>query len=173
MTEEPLIACASIVATPAFASAAMGVCRGADDLRAILRARFTELGVSFETVDHVAGLPTRYTAKVLGPQPNRGFGQISLDALLPTAAIMLIAVRDAEALARIQSRLVPLERVDHTAAPRRKVVVKFSRDFMREIGRLGGLKSNAIRIRKRERSAINRANALKRWRKPAVTDAAA
>ena len=71
----------------------MGVCRTTDDLRAILRARFHELGVSFETVDNVAGLPARYTSKVLGLQPTRNFGQISLDALLPTAAIMLIAGR--------------------------------------------------------------------------------
>jgi hypothetical protein len=41
MIEEPPIAYASIVASPAFASAnvAMGVCRTTDDLRAILRAR--------------------------------------------------------------------------------------------------------------------------------------
>ena len=154
MTEEPL-----------------GVCRTSDDLRAILRARFAALGVSFETVDHVAGLPTRYTAKVLGLQPTRRFGQISLTALLGTAGIKLIAVEDADALDRVRGRLVPLGRVDHSAAPRRKIVIKLTPDFMREIGRLGGLKSNANRIRKRQRSVINRANALKRWRKP--EDAAA
>jgi hypothetical protein len=89
------------------ASANMGVCRGADDLRAILRARFHELGVSYETVDHIAGLPTRYTAKVLGLQPTRNFGQISLDALLGAAGLMLIAVANDTALARVRSRLEP------------------------------------------------------------------
>jgi hypothetical protein len=169
MTEAPLIACASIVASPAFASAnvAMGVCRGADDLRAILRARFTELGVSFETVDSVAGLPARYTAKVLGLQPTRNFGQISLDALLPTAAIMLIAVRDAEALARIQSRLVPLERVE--AASKRRIIIKFTHDFMRKIGSLGGRKSaenRRARVSKRKAlSEMKRQAALKRWQR--------
>jgi hypothetical protein len=167
-----LVACASIVASPAFASAAMGVCRGSDDLRAILRARFTELGVSFETVDHVAGLPQRYTSKVLGVEPTRNFGQISLDALLPTAAIMLIAVRDAEALERIQSRLVPLERVEHSAASRRRIVVKFTREFMRKIGRLGGRKSGQVRharsIKKQESSRIARTAALARWGKRSV-----
>ena len=154
MTEEPL-----------------GVCRVADDLRAILRARFAALGVSFETVDHVAGLPTRYTAKVIGFQATRSFGQISLDALLGAAGIMLIAVEDAEALDRVRARLVPLERVDHTAAPRRKVVIKLTREFMGKIGRLGGLKSNANRIRKQRRSVINRANALKRWQRPELLPA--
>jgi hypothetical protein len=150
----------------------MGVCRGADDLRAILRARFTELGVSFETVDHVAGLPQRYTAKVLGLQPTRNFGQISLDALLGTAAIMLIAVRDAEALARVQSQLKPLERVEHTAASRRRIVVKFTREFMRKIGSLGGRKSaenrHARSIKKQERSRVARTAALARWGKRSV-----
>ena len=151
----------------------LGVCRTADDLRAVLRARFDALGVSLETVDHIAGLPTRYTAKVIGLQPSRGFGQFSLDGLLGAAGVKLVVVEDAEALDRVRARLVPLERVDHTAAPRRKIVIKLTSDFMREIGRLGGLKSNANRIRKQQRGVINRANALKRWRKPDVTDAAA
>ena len=141
----------------------LGVCRTSDDLRAILRARFAALGVSLETVDHIAGLPTRYTAKVIGLQPTRRFGQFSLDGLLGAAGVMLIVVEDAEALDRVRARLVPLQRVEHSAAPRRKIVIKLSADFMREIGRLGGLKSNANRIRKQQRSAINRANALKRW----------
>ena len=151
----------------------LGVCRTSDDLRAILRARFAALGVSFETVDHVAGLPTRYCAKVIGQQPTRNFGQLSLTALLGAAGIKLVAFEDTEALDRVRARLVPLERVDHSAAPRRKIVIKLTSDFMRQIGRLGELKSNANRIRKQQRSVINRANALKRWRKPDVTDAAA
>ena len=146
----------------------LGVCRTADDLRAVLRARFAALGVSFETVDHVAGLPTRYCAKVLGLQPTRSFGQISLDALLGAAGIKLVAFEDTEALDRVRSRLAPLQRIDHTAAPKRKIVVKFTREFMAEIGRLGGSKSNANRIRKQQRSLINRANALKRWQRPRV-----
>ena len=141
----------------------LGVCRVADDLRAILRARFAELGISFETVDHIAGLPTRYTAKVLGLQPTKTFGQISLDALLGAAGIMLIAVEDLEALDRVRARLTPLQRVDSGGAGRRRIIVKLTPQFMREIGKLGGLKSAANRIRKQQRSVINRANALKRW----------
>ena len=150
----------------------LGVCRTSDDLRVILRARFAELGVSFETVDHIAGLPTRYTAKVLGLQPTRRFGQFSLDGLLGAAGVMLIVVEDAEALDRVRARLVPLERVDHSAAPRRKVVIKLTRQFMAEIGRLGGLKSAAVASHKKHISEVNRQNALKRWHKPEVTDAA-
>ena len=81
----------------------LGVCRTSDDLRAILRARFAALGVSLETVDHIAGLPTRYTAKVIGLQPTRRFGQFSLDGLLGAAGVKLVVVEDAEALDRVRS----------------------------------------------------------------------
>jgi hypothetical protein len=143
----------------------LGVCRTADDLRRVLRARFAQLGVSFETVDAISGLPTRYTAKVLGLQPTRRFGQFSLDGLLGAAGIKLVAFEDTEALARVQTRLVPLQRVDSSGAVRRRIVVKFTPDFMREIGRLGGLKSAAAASKKRHLSEINRAKALKRWQR--------
>ena len=64
----------------------------------------------------VAGLPTRYSSKVLGLQPTRRFGQISFEALLGALGLMLIVIEDAEALARVQRRLeaAPLQRHDHT-----------------------------------------------------------
>jgi hypothetical protein len=91
----------------------LGVCRTSDDLRAILRTRIAQLNITFETLDHIAGLPTRYCSKVLGIRATRNFGQISLDALLGATGIMLIAVEDLEALERVRNRLTPLERIDH------------------------------------------------------------
>ena len=143
----------------------LGTCRNADDLRHILRARFAELGISFETVDAIAGLPTRYTQMVIGVAPRRNFGQISLDALLGAAGIMLIAVADPEALERIRNRLVPLERHDTSGGVRRKVKFNFTIEFMRKIGTLGGRKSAAIAAKKKARSEIYRANAMKRYAK--------
>ncbi len=142
----------------------LGVCRTADDLRHILRARFEALGVSLDTVDHIAGLPTRYTAKVLGLQPTKGFGQISFDALLGAAGVMLIAVEDVQALDRVRARLLPLQRVDCGPATMRTVHIKLTRDFMAKIGEIGRRKQRANRIRKKHRAEINRRNALKRWR---------
>lgn len=151
----------------------LGTCRTSDDLREVFRRRVAELGVSLDTVDHIGGLPTRYTAKVLGLQPTRGFGQFSLDGLLGALGLMLIVVEDADALDRVRNRLTPLERVDHTAARKRVISFKLTPDFMREIGRLGGLKSAAVALRKRRISEINRRNALKRWQRLKATDAAA
>ena len=84
---------------------------------------------------------------------------------------MLVAFEDAEALERIRNRLTPLQRIEHSAAPRRKILVKLTRDFMREIGRLGGLKSRAVASHKKHISDVNRQNALKRWRKPEIQPA--
>jgi hypothetical protein len=79
----------------------------------VFRRRVAELNISLETLDAIAGLPTRYTSKVLGLQPTRNFGQMSIEALLGALGLMLIVVEDAEALARVQGRLKPLERIDH------------------------------------------------------------
>jgi hypothetical protein len=136
-----------------------------EDLRHILRARFTELGVSFETVDNLAGLPARYTAKILGPVPVRNFGQISLDALLGAAGLKLLVVEDEAAMARIHNRLIPLERIDNSGAHPKRVKHNFSLAFMRQIGSLGGKKTATVVSRKRYISRVNRANVMKRWAK--------
>ena len=144
------------------AEESLGVCRTSDDLR----ARFAALGVSLETVDHIAGLPTRYTAKVIGLQPTRRFGQFNLDDLLGAAGIMLVAFEDTEALARVQGRLAPLQRVDCGVVSRRRIIIKFTPDFMRKIGRLGGLKGGRARAEKlsaRRRREIARHAAIARW----------
>ena len=94
----------------------LGICRTSDDLRAVMRRRVAELNISLETLDAIAGLPTRYCSKVLRIQPTRGFGQFSLDGLLGALGLMLIVVEDTEALALVQRRLeaAPLQRHDHT-----------------------------------------------------------
>ena len=143
----------------------LGTCRTSDDLREVFRRRVAELGVSLDTIDHIAGLPTRYTAKVLGLQSTRGFGQFSLDGLLGALGLMLIVVEDAEALARVQERFEPLQRVDCGVVSRRRIIIKFTPEFMRKIGRMGGLKKAAAASKKRHLSEINRSKALKRWQR--------
>ena len=96
--------------------APLAIVRTTDDLREVFRRRVAELNISLETLDAIAGLPTRYSSKVLGLQPTRRFGQFSLDGLLGALGLMLLVVEDAEALARVQRRLeaAPLQRHDHT-----------------------------------------------------------
>jgi hypothetical protein len=94
----------------------LAIVRTTDDLREVFRRRVAELNISLDTLDEIAGLPTRYSSKVLGLQPTRRFGQISFEALLGALGLMLIAIEDAEAMARVRRRLeaAPLQRHDHT-----------------------------------------------------------
>jgi hypothetical protein len=92
----------------------LAIVRTTEDLRQLFRLRVAHLGISLETLDALAGLPTRYSSKLLRSNPPRTFGPISFEALLGALALQLVAMEDAEALARVQRRLVPLQRIDHS-----------------------------------------------------------
>lgn len=77
---------------------------------AALRARVDELQVTFDTIDEVAGFPSRYTSKLLAPGHTKWIGPMSFDALLGVLGLRLIVVEDVEALARVSARLVKRER---------------------------------------------------------------
>src|SRR5262249_42058212 len=63
------------------------------------------LKVAYETIDDVAGLPSRYTAKLLAHAPMRTLGRVSLGPTLQCLGMTLVAVEDLSALKRIESRL--------------------------------------------------------------------
>ena len=84
-------------------------CRSYDELVAALRARIGELNVTCESVDELAGLPTRYVSKLLAPtrRPIRQFGRASLGPLLQCLGVKLVLALDDEgAFAKIRSRLL-------------------------------------------------------------------
>lgn len=76
-----------------------------DQLVAAFRERVAELAVPCETVDDVAGLPVRYTQKLLSPVRVKGVGPFSLGPLLGTLGLKLLVVEDLEVLAKIIHRL--------------------------------------------------------------------
>lgn len=84
----------------------LGVVRSYDDWLAIARARMCQLSITFETLDSLSGVASGYSAKLLGPNPSRRFGMMSFAAIIGALGIQLIAVEDADALARVQPRLV-------------------------------------------------------------------
>jgi hypothetical protein len=53
-----------------------------DDLHHILRQRWDDLNVPAEVLDELAGLPSRYIVKLLGPRKTRMLGPVSFGALL-------------------------------------------------------------------------------------------
>jgi hypothetical protein len=56
-------------------------------------------------VDEVAGLPQRYTAKLLAPKGLKSLGRISMGPILGALGLKLAVLPDDEALARIRHRL--------------------------------------------------------------------
>jgi hypothetical protein len=71
------------------------------------RKRVEQLGTTYEAIDEVAGLPTRYVGKLLGPARMKGFGKLSLGALMGATGIKFLVVVDEEAMAKIAGRLTP------------------------------------------------------------------
>jgi hypothetical protein len=63
-----------------------------ESLRAMCVDRKAALGISSETLDALAGFPDRYAAKLLGPGRVRGFGPMSLPAILAALAIRVTAI---------------------------------------------------------------------------------
>jgi hypothetical protein len=73
-----------------------------------LRRRIVELGTGMESVDEVAGLPARYTSKLLSTNVRPGkknLGPLSLGPLLGALGVKLALVADEEALAKVIDRL--------------------------------------------------------------------
>jgi hypothetical protein len=147
----------------------IAVVRSADDLRELFRQRIASLGITYETADLISGLPSGYSAKLLGPQPIRRFGPVAFESLLGACGIKLVAVEDGEAMARVKARLVARRRRLNTKRASPVDVVRVvNREFLRKIGQWGGFKSGQVRrtavARKKAISEQNRANVMRRWR---------
>jgi hypothetical protein len=84
--------------------------RSMADVLAALRARRDELGITFETLDAIAGWPCRYGAKLLAPEPSKNMGWQSLGLGLGALGTMLIMIEDEEQIRRVQSRWIRRER---------------------------------------------------------------
>jgi hypothetical protein len=84
----------------------LAVIRDYDQQVDVFRARADALGVTYETIDEVAGLPTRYTTKLMGPMRVKTLGKHSFGPLCGAFGIAFIAVVDDEAFRRVEHRLL-------------------------------------------------------------------
>ncbi len=75
------------------------------ELVVALRQQIAELDVSMETVDAVAGLPLRYTSKLLCRSQMKSIGRTSLGPLLGALGLRIALIPDHEALDRVRTRL--------------------------------------------------------------------
>ena len=83
----------------------LGVVNDYMGLIAVLRARIDELKVCYEEVDRVAGLPSRYYSKILGPKGGRSLGKVSFGPLLQTLGLELVVQENLQDYERIRSRM--------------------------------------------------------------------
>jgi hypothetical protein len=75
----------------------------------VVRRRKAELNLSYELLDELAGTQSGYSVKILGPNPSRCFGPISLGAIMGALGLRLTVSVD-----KIQT-----ERMVHRWTPRR------------------------------------------------------
>jgi hypothetical protein len=158
----------------------VGTAKNFLELRAAFRQRLTgELGLTYDTMDALAGWGSTYATKLLSPEPSRSkdangwrptaraLGPMSFDALLGLACVKLVLVEDPAALARLQRHrdFMPRKRPVQTDGSQAYVVHRVTREHMRQIGRLGGA-SRWAKVSAKRRSSIARAAARARWARP-------
>jgi hypothetical protein len=139
-----------------------------------LRARVLELGVSFETIDQVAGWCDGYASKVLAPEPSlghktkRAMGPMAFDAVLGALAVKLLLVPDPDQLRYIKRNRYFVHRVQ--APPRRMlangthayVAHRVTHEMLRQMAPSGG-RARAAALTPLQRSKIARKAARARW----------
>jgi hypothetical protein len=140
-------------------------CRDYAQLVAALRAWIAELNVAGETIDDVAGLPLRYTAKLLGPAQLKGIGPISMGPLLGALGLKLVVAVDHETLARISYRLVKCKNARSAllAQPKRK---RKGFSLFRGNPDLARMLANRVNMSRtpEQRSRLAKRAARERWR---------
>ncbi|TFV75301.1 hypothetical protein E4K64_16495 [Bradyrhizobium frederickii] len=84
-----------------------------EQLLQVVRDRRDELDLSHETLDGITGLQGGYVSKLLADPPMRGFGEMSLQALLDALGMRIafaVIVEDPERAERVRSRWRPRKR---------------------------------------------------------------
>jgi hypothetical protein len=92
-------------------------CREYSDLMSTLNAWVVELGVAKETVDDIAGIPLRHTARLLAPMPPKGLGPKSFGPLMGALGLKVGVFVDAEQFERIKHRLKSTSEIWASATP--------------------------------------------------------
>jgi hypothetical protein len=126
------------------------------------RARAADLNLSGETIDEVSGLPSRYAAKLLGPNQIRRLGATSLGAFLGALAVRCLIVEDKAALERLKTRIIPRQASYIRPTYTYLTITNRKWAHIQKLGR----QARWRRLSKKQRSDFMRALVLKRWRKP-------
>lgn len=98
-----------------FGGRIIGEARDYSQLLDALRKWIAELETTMETIDEVAGLPTRYVSKLLAPVPIKGIGRTSLGPILGALGLKLVVAVDQETLEKICHRLTKRRQAAHAS----------------------------------------------------------
>ncbi|MEY9291487.1 hypothetical protein ABH977_006520 [Bradyrhizobium ottawaense] len=84
-----------------------------EELLQVVRDRRDELDLSHETLDAITGLQGGYVSKLLADPPVRGFGEMSLQAVLDALGLRIgfaVIMEDPEQSDRMRARWKPRKR---------------------------------------------------------------
>ena len=151
-----------------------------DDLLSACRNRVAALGINYAILDIAAGFNVGYATKLFAHSEHSSNGRRrtkrflsgeSFDAYLAALGLDLVAVENPEKVARLkafcESRLLKREGPIRSVATAQPVIVRFSHDFIRKIGRKGGLARGRKLAARAQVSELKRRAALARWSKRA------
>ena len=151
-----------------------------DDLLSACRRQVAALGMNYQILDEVAGFCDGYTSKLFaaseyssngGRRSKRHFSPESFDAYMEALGLRLVAVEDPDKVAKLkafcESKYLAREGPIRTVASDCLVHLKVSREFLKRIGKNGGIASGRKRHAQAQRREAARRAALARWSKRA------
>jgi hypothetical protein len=127
--------------------------------------RAAELNLAGEEIDAYSGLPVRYAQKLLGPNPIRRLGAISLGSFLGALAVRGVLVEDKAAVERLRNQTTPRKAQFARSGMRAgSVQILLTHRFMQQIRKKGGQNSRKY-LGKRLVKRLARKAANARWGK--------
>ncbi|MEH2546655.1 hypothetical protein V1283_003300 [Bradyrhizobium sp. AZCC 2262] len=84
-----------------------------EELLQVVRDRQDSINLSHEVLDFISGVQPGYSAKLLADPPIRGFGEMSLKAVLDALALrvaLVVIVEDPDMAERMEGRWKPRKR---------------------------------------------------------------
>lgn len=110
-------------------------------LVAAVRARLLELGISYATLDELAGWTDSYATKLLGEEPIKYFGPMSFDAVLGSIGVDVAFIHNEAKVQRLRAHrnFVPRKRAPNRVpigGKQEYIVRRVTRENMRQISLL-------------------------------------
>ena len=142
-----------------------------NQLLAAIRRRVEELELSYEVVEHLAGLQSGYLAKIIGNPPIKRASPFTSFLILQALGLRVKLEKDPELIEKLSKRWtkrkLPKSKKSIPDAGTYKYEV--TPDLMRRRGRLGGY-ARAAKLSRERLSEIGRAAVNDRWSKKQCRD---